>query len=209
MTKARYGICILILFFLSGCVGGTAPPVAATCYTLEYPPPGPAVRSAADTVLRLERLDSPAAPAGRDMLFRSGPFVRDAYRYHRWHVPPADMVQVLLLRDLRSAGLFRAVLSPEEAGEARYLLSGQVEEFLQREEKGTVLATLAIGVTLADTGRKGSGDRVLMQKTYRLAQPLDSRRPADLAKGMSAAMARFSREMISDIGAVLTAPRPR
>lgn len=206
MTKARYGICILALFLLSGCLGGTAAPVATTCYTLEYPPPGPAVRAAADTVLRLERLESPAAPAGRDMLFRSGPFVRAAYRYHRWHVPAADMVQGLLLRDLRAAGLFRAVLSPEEAGEARYLLSGQVEEFLQREEKGTVLATLSIGVTLVDAG---TGDRVLLQKTYRLAEPLDSRRPADLAKGMSAAMARFSRELVHDIGAVLNVPGPR
>ncbi len=199
MVKTRLRIIIPAFFLLSGCLGGTPPPVPTTYYTLEYPLPPPVSRAAADTVLRLERLESLADPAGRDMLYRSGPFIRDAYRYHRWHVPPTDMIQGLLLRDLRAAGLFRAVLSPEEEGAARYILTGQVEEFLQREDGETWLATLAIGMTLADI----DNDRILLQKTYRLAEPLDSRRPAALARGMSAAVARFSRDLIRDIGATL------
>jgi len=204
MTRARQCILILTVFLISGCLGGHTAPATTTYYTLEYPPPLPASRAAADTVLRLETLESLTAPAGRDMLYRSGPCVRNAYRYHRWHVPPADMVQGLLLRDIRAAGLFRAVLSPEEAGAARYILSGQVEEFLQRGDR----ATLAIGMTLTDIGGKDE-DRILLQKTYRLAEPLASGRPADLARGMSAATARFSRELAGDIRAALDAPRPR
>lgn len=204
MTRARQCILILVLFLVSGCLGGHTAPVTTTCYTLEYPPPLPAPSAAADTVLRLEALDTLTAPAGRDMLYRPGPFTREAYRYHRWHVPPADMVRGFLLRDLRAAGLFRAVLSPEEAGAARYILTGQVEEFLQRGDR----AILAIGMTLADADGT-DGARILLQKTYRLAEPLASGRPADLARGMSAAMARFSGALIHDIGTALSGPRPR
>lgn len=199
MTRARQYIFILAVFLLTGCLGGTTVSMSTTCYTLEYPPPRPSSQMAADTVLRLEALESLSDPAGRDMLYRSGPFIRDAYRYHRWHVPPTDMIQGLLLRDIRSAGLFRAVLSPEEAGVTRYILSGQVEEFLQREDQGNSLATLAISITLVDVSSKDEIDRILLQKTYRLAEPLDSRQPGDLAKGMSAVMAHFSRELASDI----------
>jgi ABC-type uncharacterized transport system auxiliary subunit len=199
MTRTRHCILVLAVFLLSGCLGGTTAPVATTYYNLEYPPPRSAPLAAADTVLRLEGLGYPLDPAGRDMLYRSGPFIRDAYRYHRWHAPPTDMVHGLLLRDLRETGLFRAVLSPDEAGAPRYVLSGQVEEFLQREDQGSSLATLVISMTLVDISGKGKIDRISLQKTYRLAEPLGSRQPAELAKGMSAAMARFSRELAGDI----------
>jgi len=199
MTRTGRCILILALFLLSGCLGGTPAPVPTTYYTLEYPSPRPSSQVTADTVLRLEDMESPSEPAGRDILYRSGPFMRDAYRYHRWHVPPTDMVQGLLLRDIRASGLFRAVLSPAEAGTARYLLSGRVEEFLQREDQGSSLATLVISMTLVDTGGNGEIDRIVLQNTYRLAEPLGSRKPADLAKGMSAAMAHLSRELIIDI----------
>jgi len=200
MTRTGRCILILAIFLLSGCLGGTTAPVTTTYYTLEYPSPCPPSQGAADTVLRLEALESLSDPAGRDILYRSGPFIRDAYRYHRWHVPPTDMVRGLLLRDIRAAGLFRAVLSPAEVGTARYILSGRVEEFLQREDQGSSLATLVISMTLVDIGGK---DEILLQKTYRLAEPLDSRQPADLVKGMSAAMAHFSRELASDIDVAL------
>ena len=203
MRKTRYMIAVAAVLVLSGCLNGTRAPIATTYYTLEYSPPGPVSPAPAESILRLERLESLLDPAGRDMLYRSGPFIRDTYRYHRWHAPPTDMVQGLLLRDIRSAGLFRAVLSPGESGEAQYILTGQVEEFLQREDQGNHMAMLAISMTLVDVSGTAGASKVILQKTYRLAEPIDVPQPLDFARGMSAAMNRFSRALLSDMAGAL------
>jgi ABC-type uncharacterized transport system auxiliary subunit len=113
------------------------------------------------------------------------------------------MVQGLLLRDIRSAGLFRAVLSPGEPGTARYALNGQVEEFLQRDDQGNPMAMLAISMTLVDVHGTAGASEVVLQKTYRLAEPIDVPQPLDFARGMSAAMNRFSRALLSDMAGAL------
>ena len=69
------------------------------------------------------------------MLYRQGPFLREAYPAQRWRVGPGDMVTEFLRRDLREAGLFRAVLAERDAEEARFSLTGGVEEFLESGEK--------------------------------------------------------------------------
>ncbi len=203
MRKARYVIAAAAVILLSGCLGGTRTPIATTYYTLEYSPSGPVRQTAADSVLRLEHLKSLLDPAGRDMLYRSGPFIRNAYRYHRWHVPPTEMLEGLLLRDLRGSGLFRAVLSPDEAVAAHYILNGQVEEFLQREDQGNSTAVLAISMTLVDVNGTAGASKIILQKTYRTTEPLDSPKPVDFAKGMSAAMNRLSRALIDDMAFAL------
>jgi len=203
MTKARYVIAVAAVLLLSGCLNGTRAPVATTYYTLEYSPPGPASPAPAESILRLERLESLLDPAGRDMLYRSGPFIRDTYRYHRWYASPTDMVQGLLLRDIRSASLFRAVLSPSESGEAHYTLTGQVEEFLQRDDQENPMAMLAISMTLVKVSGTAEASEVILQKMYRLAEPIDVPQPLDFARGMSAAMNRFSRALLSDMAGAL------
>lgn len=193
MKTIKILMLLLAVLLVTGCFGGTTVPATYTYYALEYPSPPAESKASYDAVVRAERFTSAPEFIGRDMIFRSQPFVRDSYRYHRWTSAPADMVQGLLLRDLRQAGIFRAVLTPDDIGEARYVLYGHVEEFLQREEKN---ASLIVNLTLMDS--KGPGD-VLMQKTYRISEPLASRGPQEAAKGMSTAMARLSAAFLQDL----------
>ena len=209
LIRTRLSVLVPVFFLIMGCIGGKTASIPTTYYTLEYQSPQRISQEPRNIVLRVDPITSVADPAGRDMIYRPGPFVRDAYHYHRWHLPPADLVQGLLLRDLRQGNLFRAVLSPEDAGAAQYRLNGQVEEFLQLEEQGKPLAVLAVSMTLGNVAGKDGGTRILLQKTYRMTEPLESRQPADLAKGMSAAMARFSQMLIGDIGLALNAESQR
>ena len=195
MNRISTFLMLLAVFLVTGCFGGTTATATYKYYALEYPPPQMEGKATPDAVIRAERFTAAPDFVGREMVYRSQPFVRDTYRYHRWASAPADMVQGLLLRDLRQAGIFRAVLPPDDMGEARYILYGHVEEFLQWEEKN---ASLIVNITLVDTKGSGSGN-VLMQKTYRLTEPLASRGPQEAAKGMSTAMARLSSAFLKDL----------
>jgi ABC-type uncharacterized transport system auxiliary subunit len=48
------------------------------------------------------------------------------YHYHRWAEPPAFMVQSLLIRHLRSAGLFDDIVSYRAQKGLEYVLRGQL-----------------------------------------------------------------------------------
>jgi len=201
MKKAM--LLLPVLAVLAGCFGGAGTTAPVTYYTLEYELPRFESMANTDKVIRLERVTSTHDAGGREMVFRGRPFVRDAYRYHRWHLPPAEMVQGFLLRDIRRAGLFRAALSPDDVGEGRYLLSIQVEEFLQSEKEGRPAASLAIALTLQDLTRKDRAGGVVLQKTYGETEFLVSPDPREFARGMSAAIARLSGAIIRDVDVVI------
>ena len=208
MTMKNRLFIIPVIFLLTGCFGSKAPSVAVKHYMLEYSPARVESRFAADDVIKVERFTGAPEYLSRDMVYRPLPFVREAYRYHRWNAAPVDMIQGLLLRDIRQTGFFKAVLSYEDAGAARYIVEGQLMEFLEIDEKDLSVASLAIGIMLVDTAKENALEKILFQKIYRLTEPLgSSRRPGALAQGMSAVMARFSRELIGDLDSIIAAQR--
>lgn len=203
MNRIRPILILLAVFLVTGCFGGaTTAPMTVRYYTLEYPPPLSEGKILHDAVIRWERFTAAPDFNSRDMVYRSQPFVRDTYRYYRWSTAPADMAQGLLLRDLRQAGIFRAVLSPDDQGDARYTLYGHVEEFLQRDEKGASLASVIVSITLVEA-RKAEPGGIILQTTYRLSEPLASRGPQEMAKGMSAAMAKLSAALLKDFSTLM------
>ena len=199
MSMLRRFPLILVVLLLMGCFGREIPPVTVKHYAVEYPPPAREGRIAPDAVVRMERFTTGEGMIGRAMVFRPKLFVRETYRYHRWDVVPADMVQALLLRDIRHAGLFNAALSPHDGGTARYVINGHVAEFLEIDEGDRSYASVVLDVTVIDTA--GAPDEVvLLQKTYRGFEPMPSRQPHALARSMSAAMARLSAAFLEDLG---------
>jgi hypothetical protein len=65
------------------------------------------------------------------------------------------------------------------------------------------VASLAVGITILDTAQEKSTGKIVLQKTYRIIEPIGSSQPGELARGMSAAMARFSGELIRDMAVVM------
>jgi hypothetical protein len=148
----------------------------------------------------VERFTAVRAFNGNEMVYRSKPYMRDIYRYHRWDITPAYMMTDLILRDIRSAQVFDFVLSHEDVGEARFLLEGHIEEFMEIDEGEKSWSSLVVRVTLSDSLKKTPASRVMLQKSYKLLEPFGKdRQPHELAMTMSAAMERFSKELIPDI----------
>jgi ABC-type uncharacterized transport system auxiliary subunit len=201
--KKRIGIVLLLIVLLSGCLGGTGKTPFVRQYVLEYPPPQGGGRPVIEAMVRIERFSADRMFMGQAMLYRQGPFLRDAYPAQRWRVSPGDMVTEFLRRDLREAGLFRAVLSERDAEEARFSLTGGVEEFLESGETKNRKALLTATITLLDLSRKETASLVVLQKTYRLEADIAGEGAAGLAAAMSLAMSDLSRQVIADIASAL------
>jgi len=202
--KKWIGIVLLLIGLLSGCLGGTGKTPFVRQYVLEYPPPKGNGRPAVEAMVRVERFFADRMFMGNEMLYRLGPFRREAYPLNRWRVGPGDMVTECLRRDLREAGLFRAVLSERDAEEVRFSLTGGVEEFIESWETKNRKALLTATITLLDLSRKETASLVVFQKTYRLESAVAGEGAAGLAAAMSLAMSDLSRQVIADIAAALS-----
>jgi len=189
---------------LMGCLGGAASVPMTRHYTLEYAPPRMENKTVIDSVVRVERFAADHDYLGRDMIYRPGPYIREAYQSHRWNGTPADMVQDALLKDMRQAGLFKAVLSPDDMGTARYVISGRITEFLEIDEKDRSLASFSVNVTVEDLMRTEKEGRIIFQKSYHSLEPFSAREPDKLAPAMSVAAMRFSLALFADLHRVLT-----
>ena len=202
--KKRIGIILLLIGLLSGCFGQTGKTPFIRQYVLEYPPPQYGGRSAVEAMVRVERFSADRMFMGQAILYRQGPFLREAYTAQRWRVGPGDMVTEFLRRDLREAGLFRAVLAERDAEEVRFSLTGGVEEFLESRETSSRKAILTATITLLDLSRKETAGLVVFQKTYRLEAAVTGEGAAGLAAAMSLAMSDLSQQVIADIAYALS-----
>lgn len=203
--KRRIGIFLLLIGLLSGCFGGAGKTPFIRQYVLEYAPPQAAMgtRPVVEETVRVERFFADRMFMGQGMLYRQGPYRRDAYPAQRWRVSPGNMVTEFLRRDLREAGLFRAVLSERDPEDARFSVTGGVEQFIESREASGRKALMTATVTLMDLSRKETADLVVFQKSYRTEAAIAGEGGAGLAAAMSQAMSDLSRQVIADIAASL------
>ena len=171
MMTIRFGI-ILLVIGLTGCIGGGAPAPHVRQYILEYPPPSVGKVSGTEAVLKVERFTVARVNAGPAMLYRQGPFRRDAYRERRWRVAPGDMVTDFLRARPQACGsLSGGPCRARSGGDAVRPFEGGLEEFSEVGEGDRRKAVLAATVTLLDLSVREIPGRVVFQKNYRCEAP--------------------------------------
>ena len=200
-------VLLLSVSFFTGCLKRDKPSTFAERYTFEYPSPGFSELAPIHEAIKIERFSVARAFNTKSMVFRPEPYKLDTYASNRWMINPGDMVSDYLLRDLRNSGLFKAAFSYRNLEDARYVLEGSVDDFLEIDAADKHTAALTISITLLDLSRSGAPDRVLFQKQYQTSEPLPKRTSAGLAQAMSAGMEKLSSMIIRDIHqAVSTLP---
>jgi ABC-type uncharacterized transport system auxiliary subunit len=168
-------------------------------YTLEYTPSVLKEMAQINELIKVERFSVAQTFDSLMMVYKEGPNLRNVDAYNRWRTKPGDMVTDNLARDLRNSGLFRAIFSYNNSEETRYLLEGQVDEFLEVSEKDGRKAILTLNVTFLDLKKEDTTDKVIFQRDYRFIEPFGEKTPEAFAKGMSRAMEKFSKQVISDV----------
>jgi ABC-type uncharacterized transport system auxiliary subunit len=183
---------------LGGCFPGSKPPYVVHFYSIEYPSAVPTGLTMKEAV-RIGRFSVVQSYNTSTMFYRPEPYKVAGYSYHRWRTNPGDMVTEHLLEDFRSSGLFHAVFSYRHPENVRFVVDGDVEEFLEAKAGDGWEAALSIEVSLRDTAAHEMGKEILFQKRYRTVEPLTRESPEEFARGMSRAMARVSGEILGDI----------
>lgn len=157
MRRPRWGLWALLAtasLLLPACSGSLLPkpdPLPARFSLDRGSAAGPAhsvAPGAADLTV-----DLPRAAPGYDstrMLYLRRPLELEAFAFHEWVAPPAQMLSPLLLRALQQGGSFRIVLAAAAAAPTRWRLQTELlrlhQEFTQRPSR----VRLSVRVLLLD-----------------------------------------------------------
>jgi ABC-type uncharacterized transport system auxiliary subunit len=127
--KSPLLVIALVAGLLSGC-GATRP---SKYYELTVPPDAaPTERpDAVPITLLLGTLATSHLYREDSIVFGNGSEELGTYGYHRWAEPPADMVQEVLLREIRASGRYRAVYYRRSSMKGDFALRGRLYDFLE------------------------------------------------------------------------------
>lgn len=193
-----FGILMLLalLIILPACGGS---PALINRYILDYPPPATGKPAPLDAALRVDLFAVDEVINRPEMVYKVNPYKTGVYQYNRWRTTPGFLVTDFLVRDLRAAGLFKAVFPYDRGGQTRFRLEGGVVEFQENNQAGPWQAALTLSVTLLDTDRENIAERVIFQRTYQTQETMPSNTPQGLAEAMSTAMQKLSGQIIQDV----------
>jgi len=199
---------IVLCLFLSGCVGASHPLKDVSYYTFSYDPPLTATDGNLTAVLQIDPFTSAPLYDTERIVYQSEPYQRNVYHYHRWQSNPAELVTHYLARDMKASGRFAAVLTKTGRLSATHVVTGTVEEILERDTKNGWQAIIGITVTCFKAGEPDADKAIIFQKSYRKSELSVSRSPSAVVAAMSTAMAAISESIIADVFSALSETEP-
>ena len=134
-TYTTLGILAVATALASGC--GAARP--SQYYQLSVP--ANAAAPDADPfpiTLLIGRMTAPDLYREDQIVYSSGGEGMGTYEYHRWAEPPTEMIQEIVLRQIRASGKFRAVYALRSDMHGDYILHGHLYDFKEVSANGTV-----------------------------------------------------------------------
>ena len=135
------------VLFLGGC-GATRP---SKYYQLTIPGDAPAGKEAdpKPVTLLVGTLLAPDLYREDRIVYSTNGEEMGTYEYQRWAEPPTEMIQEVLLRELRSSGHYRAVFAHRSDVNGDFLLRGRLYDF--KEVSGnTMVARLTVDFEMRD-----------------------------------------------------------
>ncbi len=172
-------------------------------FILDYPVPELNGPNNSEEFIRVERFSVAQAYNTTAMIYKPAAFRLDSYVGSRWSIHPADMVNDLLSRDLRSTRLFREVFSYQSDERVRYVLDGFIDQFYESDEGPVSEAVLSIKVILSDNKVSQPSKRLRLQKIYRYSSRIPEKTAEALAKSMTKNVENFSTDVANDLSVLL------
>ena len=201
-TTALAGVFSLIAVVLIGC-GGARP---IRYYQLSLPSEASA-RSTADPY----QVTLVLAPFFSSHLYREDRIVfannaegMGTYEYQRWAAPPTEMIQAMMIRQLRNAGRFREIYAARSAVRGDYLLRGQLYDF-KEISAGTVVARVSFDMELRDT----TTNLTVWRKSYNQDEPVAGKTPADVVAALDKNIDRGIKEVTTGLDQYFSANPPK
>jgi ABC-type uncharacterized transport system auxiliary subunit len=125
------------------------------------------------------------------------------YDYQRWAEPPTEMIQAILLRDLRNTNRFRDVHSLKSAVHGDFMLYGQLYDFKEVSVPNLV-ARVSFEFELRDT-KKGL---LVWNMAYRQDEPVTVKEPSAVVAALDKNIHRGLDQAVSGIDQYFAAHPP-
>jgi cholesterol transport system auxiliary component len=125
------------------------------------------------------------------------------YDYQRWAEPPTEMIESILLREIRNTNHFREVYSQKTAVHGDYILRGHLYDF-KEVSSPNLLARVAFDLELHDT-KTGA---IVWAKTYRHDEPVSVKEPAAVVSALDKNVEHGLHEAADSMAAYFAANPP-
>jgi uncharacterized lipoprotein YmbA len=134
---------------LAGCGSVRYP----TTYVLNFPPPVPqaAPSNSALGAVAIREFQCPEYLCEGRIVYRSSTEEVGFYEYHRWALNPRQAITQYLEDGLRAQSLFKSVAAHEHGSDAAYVLSGNIEQLEEVDQRRDVRVVCTISAQLLDT----------------------------------------------------------
>src|SRR5215471_19785066 len=128
----RFRVLAPVMVWLSGC--GAPRPIMY--YGIQVPAtPAPAGHRYPINVA-VGRIMGPDLLRTAPIVYKTGRNQIGTYQYHRWSETPVEMVQMKLIRLLRTSGEFQSVSGPESASEGELVVRGRLYDLTEVDGEG-------------------------------------------------------------------------
>jgi ABC-type uncharacterized transport system auxiliary subunit len=188
-TVAALALCVI----LANC--GAARPVKY--YTLVGTPSASSSNAAAPipVTLLLGHITAPHLYRDDRIVYGMGPVELGEYEDHRWAEMPTDMIEQVLLNDLRAAGQYRDVERQSSNAKGDYVLRGHLIA-LDEVDTPAMAARFAMEVELFDPKAGG----IVWSQTYSHDEPVNGKKIAVIVEAMQTNVHAGVQQLVSALG---------
>jgi ABC-type uncharacterized transport system auxiliary subunit len=168
------------LMMLAIVIVGCGAPRPVKYYVIDTTPaPASSVPAQVPVVLLVGRFTASHLYRDDRLIYGSGPVQLGTYEYDRWAEPPADMVQNLLIANLRASGQYRSVSRVASNVRGDYVVRGHLLA-LYGVDKPELVARFSLQLELFDPVNRA----IVWTQTYTHDEPVQGKTVASIVEAM-------------------------
>jgi cholesterol transport system auxiliary component len=187
-----------MLAALAGC--GASRPVRF--YTLEKPPAGtPATVNPFPVALMVGRLSAPHLLRDDRIVYGMNEVEMGVYSGHRWAEPPPEMLESMLIEQLRATGQYRSVQRLSSAARGDYIVGGRLISLNELDTPSGIVARFAIELELFQP-KTGT---VVWTQSYQRDEPVARKTVNDVVEALQRNVQAGLSQLTNELGQYFTA----
>lgn len=168
------------LMMLAIVAAGCGAPRPVKYYVIDAPaPPANSAPAQIPVVLLVGRFTASHLYRDDRLIYGSGPVQLGTYEYERWAEPPADMVQNLLIADLRASGQYRSVSRVSSSARGDYIVRGHLLA-MYGVDKPELVARFSLQLELFEPASRAT----VWTQTYAHDEPVQGKTVANIVEAL-------------------------
>jgi ABC-type uncharacterized transport system auxiliary subunit len=167
------------LMLLAIVAAGCGAPRPVKYYVIDATPAASSTPAQIPVVLLVGRFTASHLYRDDRLIYGSGPVELGTYEYDRWAEPPADMVQNLLIADLRASGQYRSVSRVSSSARGDYIVRGHLLA-MYGVDKPELVARFSLQLELFDPASRAT----VWTQTYTHDEPVQGKTVANIVEAL-------------------------